>query len=58
MANICMTAEQAVQEHTRLVKRLRSGNKKALREEAKDQAGELKEYRSKARKSHRVDGRR
>lgn len=59
MANVVMTGKQAVAEHEKLVGVLRRGNKKELQAEAKDQAGELKEYRKKARsKSNRLDKRR
>jgi len=47
MANICMTKKSAVSEHEKLVKVLRTGNKKALKSEAKDQSKELKGYRKK-----------
>jgi len=57
MAKICMTKKSAVSEHEKLVKVLRSGNKKALRSEAKDQGEELKTYRKK-RESPRRSSRR
>jgi hypothetical protein len=59
MPNICMTKKDAVQEHEKLVKVLRSGGKRALKAEAKDQAGELSKYRAKKdRKAPRASGRR
>jgi hypothetical protein len=58
MANICMTGKQAVKEHKKLVRVLKTGTEKELKSEARDQAGELREYRKKARKSNRSDSRR
>ena len=55
MANICMTKGDAVREHTKLVRVLRTGSDKELKSEARDQAGELRGYR---KKSNRVDSRR
>ena len=58
MANVVMAGKQAVREHEHLVKVLRTGTRKELRAEAKDQAGELREYRKTAkRKSNRLDSR-
>jgi hypothetical protein len=48
-----MTGKQAVNEHAKLVRILRTGSKKELSSEAKDQAGELKQYRKTARKPNR-----
>ena len=58
MANICMTGKQAVAEHKKLVRVLKTGTEKELSAEAKDQSGELRGYRKKARKSSRLDSRR
>jgi hypothetical protein len=48
MANICMTKKDAVDEHKKLVRVLRTGNKKELSAEATDQARELKGDRKKS----------
>lgn len=53
MAKICAPAGELVKEHSRLVKTLKSGSKRALQKEAGTQGRELKEYRSKARSSGR-----
>lgn len=42
---IKMTKKQAIDEHTKLVKILKSGSKKNLAKEAKKQSKELKEYK-------------
>jgi hypothetical protein len=53
MADVCMSGKKAVSEHKNLVQVLRSGNKKELKAEARDQSKELKSYRKTARKSGR-----
>jgi hypothetical protein len=59
MGNICMTKTDAVQEHKKLVRVLRSGKPKELKAEAKDQSKELAGYRAKKdRKAPRASGRR
>lgn len=58
MANICMTGKRAVNEHKKLVRVLRTGSEKELGDEAKDQAGELKGYRKKARQKSNRSSRR
>lgn len=59
MANVTMSAEQAVREHTQLVRVLRHGDKRDLEAEADAQAKELKEYtrkvKRKAKRYNRLD---
>lgn len=43
--SVRMSKKEFLREHVRLVKRLRSGNKKALKLEADDQAEELREVK-------------
>jgi len=57
-AKIKLPKKDLVREHKNLVGVLRSGSRKERHAEAKDQAGELKEYRSaKIRKKSRARGR-
>jgi hypothetical protein len=55
---ICEPKGEIVKEHERLVKTLRTGSKKELRAEAKDQSGELSKYRKGGRKVVRGTNRR
>lgn len=56
---ICMPKSELVREHTHLVKTLRSGSKEEQKEEASDQAKELRGYRkAKGRKGGRGMNRR
>jgi|GEM_PF-3355044 hypothetical protein len=58
-AKICTPKKEMVQEHEHLVKTLRTGSRKKLKEEAADQAKELSGYRkAKGRKSMRGTNRR
>lgn len=47
MKNVSMTKKAFVKEHVELVKTLKSGNKKALKQEAKEQGEELKRVKKK-----------
>jgi hypothetical protein len=51
--DVVMTRKDAIDEHSKLVRVLRSGSKKDLASEARDQARELKKYRRGSSRSGR-----